>query len=421
MLLIKNGTLVNPKTHMHELFNILIENGKIVEINSDLSQMKTAVNPNEIDKVIDANGLYVVPGFIDLHVHLREPGFENKETIYTGTRACAKGGYTSVFCMPNTKPTIDNVITYEKLNQIIEKDAVISVYPVAAITKGIQGQQSTDHHALFHAGALALSDDGRTTMNENCMIEAFEQSRKWNRPIMTHSEDHEMTIHFKDTIFPEEAESNIVLRDLKLCEQQSGILHVQHVSTKVAIEAIRNAKTKGIKVTCEAAPHHFALSEEIIDMKSTLSKVNPPIRKEVDRQYLLEAIKDGTIDVIATDHAPHEKESKEKVYSEASFGISGIETAFSVSNKTLVETGLISFDKLIQMLTENPAKIAHLDHVGSIELGYDANLVILDPNKEVVIQCEDFLSKGKNTPFNGFAGKGEIIMTIYKGEIVYQK
>ena len=353
MLLITNGTIVNPKTDLLDQMDVLIKDGKIIKVDKGICR------PDNCD-LIDAKGLYVAPGFIDLHVHLREPGYSEKETIYTGSRASAKGGYTTVVCMPNTKPALDSVDVLHELQRIVSKDAVISVYPAAAITKGISGHELTDHDALFMAGAVALTDDGRTTMNASYMRAAFRASRKYDRPVMTHSEDHDVTVHLQDQVFPTEAESDIVLRDIGLCEEENGILHVSHVSTKKAVKAIEIAQKKGLDVSGEAAPHHFALSDEVVDMTSTRSKVNPPIRGEVDRKAIVDAIKRGVIEAIATDHAPHEKASKDKPYREASFGISGIESAFSVSYKSLVDSGEISLMDLIRLLTVNPARIARL-------------------------------------------------------------
>lgn len=414
MLLIKNGTLMDPKSNVNEKMDILIENGKIAKIDRCITK------PNECD-VIDASDLIISPGFIDLHVHLREPGFSEKETIYTGTRACAKGGYTTVVCMPNTSPALDSVKALEQLSEIVMRDGVIDVHPAAAITEGIAGHVLTDHKALFDSGAIALSDDGRTTMHEAFMREAFKASRQHGRPIMTHSEDHEVTQHIKNETFPTSAESDIVIRDIKLCEEENGILHVSHVSTKEAVKAIEAAQRKGLRVTGEAAPHHFALSEEKVDMRSTFSKVNPPIRSEADRRFLVEAIKKGVISVIATDHAPHEVSSKKKPYAEASFGISGIESAFSVSYASLVETGEIDLMTLLKMLTVNPAQVVGLTNVGELSVGADANITLIDINKEVVIDSSTFISKGKNTPFDGFKGKGEVIATLYKGKVVYSR
>ncbi len=423
MILIANGTIINPKTDQMAQLDILIQDGRIIEIGANLAQNITClISTSEMDvEIIDAKGYTITPGFIDLHVHLREPGYEFKETIYTGSRACAKGGYTSVVCMPNTKPALDCVETIETLKQIIERDSVISIYPAGAITIGIAGVVMSNHADLFENGAVALSDDGRTTMNRDYMREAFKVARAFDRPVMTHSEDHEITINYKDAIFPTEAESNIVERDIALCKEVDGILHVSHVSTAAAIDAISKGKESNIQLTCEAAPHHFALSDTRIDMASNYSKVSPPIRSEADRKHLVEAIKKGIIDVIATDHAPHEKASKTGPYSEASFGISGIESAFSVSYQALVNSGEISMMQLISMLTIKPAQIARLKEVGSIEKGYYADLTILDLEPNVTIDSESFLSKGKNTPFNGYVGKGEVIMTFHRGNKVFQK
>jgi len=423
MLLIVNGTIINPKSNQMETMDLLIHEGRIglVGVNLiDFTNDLAGQNASDIE-IIDAKGFYITPGFIDLHVHLREPGFENKETIYSGSRACAKGGYTSVVCMPNTKPALDNVETIEKLKKTIEEDSVISIYPTGAITVGIAGEVMSDHEALLQSGVVALSDDGRTTMNQDYMRNVFKVASAYNRPVMTHSEDHELTVNFKETIFPTEAESNIVERDIALCKEVGGILHVSHVSTKAAIDAIALGKAANIKLTCEAAPHHFALSDERVDMASNYSKVSPPIRSETDLKYLVEAIKKGVIDVIATDHAPHEKESKLGSYAAASFGISGIESAFSVSYQALVNSGEISLMHLIRMLTINAAQIARLKEVGSIEVGFFADLTIIDLDPEVIIDSATFISKGKNTPFNGYIGKGKVVMTIHHGKKVYQK
>lgn len=423
MLLIANGTVINPKTDQMELLDILIQDARIIEIGINLTDYANALcRVNESDlEVIDAKGYYITPGFIDLHVHLREPGFEFKETIYTGSRACAKGGYTSVVCMPNTKPALDTAMTIENLKKIIERDSVISIYPAGAITLGIAGASLSNHADLIQSGAVALSDDGKTTMNPDFMREAFKVAKDYDTPIMTHSEDHDITIHYKDAIFPTEAESNIVERDIALCKEVEGILHISHVSTAAAIDAIARGKESGLQLTCEAAPHHFALSDERVDMASNYSKVSPPIRSEADRKYLVEAIKNGIIDAIATDHAPHERESKECPYAQASFGISGIESAFSVSYQALVNEGEITLMQLIKMLTINPAQIARLKDVGSIEKGYYADVTLVDLKPNVKIDSETFISKGKNTPFDGYLGKGEVVMTLHHGNKVYQK
>lgn len=413
-ILIKNGIVVNPQNNHEGQYDIRIEDKRITEIGENLSE-------KDDDQVIDATNLFIAPGFIDLHVHLREPGFSEKETIYTGTRACAKGGYTRVVCMPNTKPALDTPAVIEALMDLCKKDAVITVVPTGAITKGIAGKTLTEHDQLFESGVCALSDDGRTTMNVDYMHAAFKSAKLAGKLVMTHSEDHEITERLSDEIYPTQAESNIVKRDIEICAAENGRLHVSHVSSIDAIEAIRSAKAKGIHVTCEAAPHHFALSEDSVDMQNTMSKVNPPIRSEKDRIAIVKALVDGTIDVIATDHAPHELESKLRPYASASFGISGIETAFSVSYTALVKSGEISLLKLIDLLSYRPAQIGKFKEVGAIEVGYFADLVLLDLNVEQVIDSSTFISKGKNTPFNGMHTYGAVAMTLHHGNVVYKR
>lgn len=413
-LLVKNGTVVNPKTGTNEKLNILIENGFIKEIGSKL-KIEGTVNE------IDAEGLIVTPGFIDLHVHLREPGFEIKETLKTGTEAAAKGGFTTVACMPNTKPALDSVETLEDLLRRIQETAVINVRPIAAITKNIQGAELTDHVSLIKAGAMAISDDGRTTMNDDFMRRAFTNARALNVPVITHSEDHNITSQYKEEVYPIEAEYKVVQRDVALCRETNGILHVAHVSGSEALKAIKEAKEEGLSVTCEAAPHHFALNTSMIDPMNPYSKVNPPIRDEVEQRAVIEGIRNGLVDIIATDHAPHEIASKETSYGNASYGISGIETAFPLAYTTLVLKESISLEKIISMMTDKPAEIGRLEREGSIEVGYKANLTLIDLNEKEVINPDTFLSKGKNTPFRGFEVQGLVKKTIYMGSVVYNR
>lgn len=417
MILIKNGNVIDTNENKIKKMDILIDQEKILKIGFELEN--TLCESKDI-QIIDANNLYVSPGFIDLHVHLREPGFEFKETIYTGSRACAKGGYTTVFCMPNTKPALDHVEVIKRLKEVIKRDSVIDIIPVGAITLNIQGETLSNHSELVNAGVKAISDDGRTTMNPELMRKAFENSKYLDVPIFTHSEDHDITKEYTHQPFPVEAESKIIQRDIDLCELEEGILHVSHVSSYDAIQMIKSAKSKGLKVTCEAAPHHFALNEELVDMSSPMSKVNPPIRSKFDQIALLNAIKDDVVDVIATDHAPHDIESKMVTYQNASFGISGIESAFTVSYSTLVMQGWIDLLKLISMLTDRPARIVQLRDVGILKEGYYADITIFDLEQEVKVQSETFISKGKNTPFEGFVGKGKIVKTIFRGKLVYE-
>lgn len=415
-LLLSNGYLVNPKDGKEGYFDILLENGYITKV-----VKRGQLNVSKDVDILDATGKVIMPGFIDLHVHLREPGFEYKETILSGTRACAKGGYTTVACMPNTNPVLDSTENIEKLLKIIESDACIDVLPIGAITKNIEGKIITDHKALYEIGAIGISDDGKTTMDATLMKIAFENAKKLGIPVITHSEDHDISEQFKETVYPLKAETTIVSRDIQLCEETNSRLHIAHISGAESIELVKKAKKRGVKVTCEAAPHHFALNDELVNVQDTSAKVNPPIRDKENQLAVIQGIIDGTIDIIATDHAPHDTESKLKPYAEAAYGISGIESAFSVSYSTLVKTKKISLMRFVEMLASKPAEIANLDKVGSVERGYKGNVTIVDLEKEITIDSQEFLSKGKNTPFNGKIYNGEVVMTLYNGNVVYQK
>jgi len=414
--LIKNGWVIDPAQKINQRADIIISGSEVVKVYTSESPCQS-----DYDDVIDAEGYLITPGFIDLHVHLREPGLPHKETIYTGSRACAKGGFTTVACMANTNPVIDTVKHLNQLKTIINRDSVIDIKPIAAITLGLEGKKLTDHDALLKEHVFALSDDGKTTMDDTLMRMAFKTSHQKSIPIITHSEDHDITSQYKDTVYPIEAEYKIVERDIALCEAEDGILHVAHVSGKKAISYIRDAKKRGLKVTCEVAPHHFALNDQMIDVLDPMSKVNPPIRSEEEQLAVIEAIKDETIDIIATDHAPHEIESKQKSYGQASYGISGIETAFAVAYTHLVKKSHITLYKLIEMMTIKPAQIGQFEKIGTLKPGCEANLVLIDLEKPWVIDRHAFLSKGKNSPFHQMSVYGEVAMTLYRGKKVYQK
>lgn len=413
MLVIRNAVVISPKAGLGDKKDIYINtvSGEIAGI-ADPGSPKM---PNE--QTIDAEGLVLMPGFIDLHVHLREPGFPEKETIYTGTRAMAKGGFTTVCCMPNTRPALDSVDTIEGLKKTIEKDAVIDVLPIGAITIGIEGSQLSDHDALMTTGIVGISDDGRTTMNNDYMVEAYRSSARLGIPVMTHSEDHDITDKLGGASSPREAEDNIVIRDIDLLGE--GHLHICHVSTVGAIEAIRKAQKEGKKVTGEATPHHFGLDLTMIDPNDPYSKVNPPIRTPEDRKAVIEALRDGTLCAVATDHAPHEKESKEREFNKATMGISGAETAFMVAHTELVLGSGFSLAQLAELMCEKPADVIGLEDRGVIEVGKMADLVLIDPEKETTVDPETFVSKGKNTPFAGRKYKGAVAYTFKKGRQVY--
>jgi len=411
---IVNGYLVDPAQKLEGYYDILIEN----------SVVKGVFMPHEsknitADETLDAKGLYVFPGFIDLHVHLRTPGYPEKETIESGSRACAKGGFTTVACMPNTKPCLDDTLTISTLKKQISEESAMAIYPIGAITQAISSKKLTDHEALIKEGVIALSDDGKTTMNDAFMKEAFINSKKYGLPIITHCEDHSVTEQYINQPYPLEAESTIVARDVALCRETGGQLHIAHVSSPESLKVIEKAKKDGVTVTCEATPHHIALSDQIVDILDPMSKVNPPIRSEIERALLIEAIQKGVVDIIASDHAPHEMATKNGSYGEVTYGFSGIETSFQVGYTHLVKNNLISLPKLIEMMTIKPAQIAHLKNVGTLKTGYEANFVLVDLEATEKIDRDQFLSKGKNTPFHGMTLNGKVVKTFYKGNCIY--
>lgn len=407
---------MDPATNRKGYYDVIIEGDRILGV---LPHEERIWEP-EVEQ-INANNMLVVPGFIDLHVHLREPGFEHKETIKSGTYACAKGGFTTVACMPNTNPTLDTVGRLKDLESRIASDACIDVKPIAAITMGIAGNELTDHMALYAQGILALSDDGRTTMNSDFMLTALKKAEALEKLIITHCEDHDVTDGYDESVYPIEAETNIVKRDIELARLTNGKLHIAHVSGKDAIDAIADAKAKGVKVTCEVTPHHFGLNDALVDVMQPQAKVNPPIRSQVHQMALIKGIKEGVIDIIATDHAPHDEASKSGKYSEAAYGISGAETAFSVAYEVLVLRENIPLMKVLSMMTSKPAEIFGLDDRGSIQEGNFADVVLIDLEKAYRIDSRQFASKGKNTPFHGMDVHGVIEKTLFRGEVVFKR
>lgn len=422
-LLIKNGTVIDPKKGVQEKLDILIKDDIIVEIGKDIY--------GENAKIIDARGMIVTPGLIDIHVHLREPGFEYKETIETGTKAAAAGGFTTVACMPNTKPTIHSREVVQYVKNKATTEGVVNLLTIGSISKDLEGKELSDIDEMVEEGIVAISDDGKTPMDKGIMIEAFKKAKEYKIPLISHCEEHNLSKggsmnlgRVSDRIgiqgIPSEAEYLIVQRDIQLCELTDSILHIAHVSTKESIDIIRSAKEKGLKLTCEAAPHHFILTDEIISQENTYTKVNPPLRGQEDLEAVIGGIMDGTIDIIATDHAPHDEESKGVSYDRAAFGISGIELAFPLSYQQLVLKRKLPLIKLIEMLTIKPANIIGVDK-GTIEVGKCADIAIIDLNEEYAIDSKDFYSKGKNTPFEGYKVQGKICYTIVGGKIIYER
>ncbi|MEW6675838.1 MAG: dihydroorotase [Nitrospirota bacterium] len=428
-ILIKSGHIIDPSQGIDRIGDILIEDGKIKEIKVQGfkgSRVQGLRTPNSELRTIDAKGLYVLPGLIDMHVHLREPGFEYKETIKTGTMAAVKGGFTTVCCMPNTYPVNDNASVTEFIIRKTAQEGLCNVLPIGAITKGQKGEELAEMGAMKAEGCIAFSDDGMSVMNSLIMRRALEYSKAFNIPIISHCEDLTLseggvmnegllsvTLGLRG--IPAEAETIMVYRDISLAELTGGMLHIAHVSTEGSVKLIRDAKKEGINVTAETCPHYFSITEDILKGYDTNAKVNPPLRTERDIGAIKEGLKDGTIDVIATDHAPHHRDEKLQEFDKAPSGISGLETALGLSLR-LVEEGILTISQLIEKMAVNPARILNISK-GSLKIGTDADVVIVDINKEFKVEASKFVSKGKNTPFDRWLLKGMPVVTISKERI----
>lgn len=402
--------------------DVRIEGNKIAEIGSEL--------PVNDATVIAGEGLFLSPGFIDVHVHLREPGGEHKETVETGTHAAAKGGYTTICAMPNTRPVPDTKENLEHVNQLIEKNAKIRVLPYASITTRLTGKERTNLEELKEHGAFAFTDDGVGIQEAAMMYEAMQDAAKIDMPIVAHCEDNSLiyggALHEGNRNkelgllgIPSICESVHIARDVLLAEAAGAHYHVCHVSTKESVRAIRDAKKAGIRVTGEVSPHHLLLSENDIPGDDADWKMNPPLRGEEDLQALREGLLDGTLDFIATDHAPHTAEEKAVGVKKAPFGITGLETAFPLLYTNFVKTGEWTMKQLIDWMTKKPAEVFNLPY-GKLAVGEEADLVLIDLNKEQDIDRTTFVSKGKNTPFDGWTCAGWPVKTIYGGEIVWE-
>lgn len=411
--LIKSGRVLCPKSGIDKVADILIEDGRIKEINESISVDETVT-------VITARNKLVMPGIVDIHTHLRTPGFEFKEDLVSGSNSALAGGITTIACMPNTKPALDSPEVLNTLNKRIEEEASINIKIISAITKDLKGESLADLEGNVKAGAVGFSDDGRTTMNDDYMIDAFKEANRLNVPVITHCEDHEKSDFYKDQPAPPELEYTIVKRDIDLCDRVKGRLHICHISTKEGVEYVREAKANKTRVTTEVAPHHFAISQEEIDILDPYTKVNPPIRTNDHKEAIIKGIQDGTIDVIATDHAPHEQSSKEKPYAQAAFGITGFESSFALSYTYLVKAGHITLNKMVEMMTSKPSELLHLDS-GTLEVGKFADITIADLEPTYVIDPKTFLSKGKNTPFAGKEVTGKVTHTFVRGVLKYKE
>lgn len=425
-LLITGGHLIDPSEGQNSGKNILIEDGVV----------KAWLGANEFApedaEVFDATGLIVAPGFIDLHVHLREPGQEYKETIETGAAAAVAGGFTSVCCMPNTNPINDNAAITRFIIEQSKRAGLANVFPIGAITKASDGAELAEMGEMKTAGIVAVSDDGRPVPNAGMMRRALEYARDFDLTVVDHCEDkslsaggvmHEgrMSLLLGMKGMPALAEDIDAVRDCLLAEMTDAKIHIAHISTKGAIEAVRKAKAKGLKITCEAAPHHFVLTDEAVEGYDTNTKMSPPLRSREHLEAVLEAIKDGTIDAVATDHAPHHQDEKNLEFDRAPFGITGLETAVGLAFEKLVHTGLISLPRMIEMFSTNPARIFNLEKRGTLKPGSFADVTILDPDLKWTYSVADTKSKSKNSPFDGEEFTGSAVATIVGGRIVYQR
>jgi dihydroorotase len=421
-LLVRNGRVIDPASRLDATVDVLIEDGRISQVGPRLSASGA--------EILDATGRVVAPGLIDIHVHLREPGFEYKETIESGTVAAAAGGFTAVAAMANTSPTNDTAAVTEFILRRAAEVGKVTVYPVGAISKGLEGKRLTEIGELVSAGAVAVSDDGHPVEDPYLMRRAMEYATLFDIPIIEHCET--LALHPGGTMhegfwstslglrgIPAASEEIAVRRNIILAELTGARLHIAHLSTRGALEAVREAKRKGLPVTCEAAPHHLLLTDEAVRGYDPNTKMKPPLRSEEDRQSLLTGLADGTIDAIATDHAPHHADDKCMEYDKAAFGVVGLETAVPLCLDRLVNRGTISLPRLIELLSAKPARILGLPK-GSLAVGADADVTILDLDRPFTVRPETFQSKGRNTPFAEWNLRGRPVTTLVGGRIVWE-
>ncbi|MBW1979670.1 MAG: dihydroorotase [Deltaproteobacteria bacterium] len=425
-LLLKNGTIIDPSQNMHQQGDLLLLDGKIAALGAAAARAAEGVADLQ---TIEVTGKAVVPGLIDMHTHLREPGFEYKETIRTGSEAAVAGGFTSVACMPNTDPVNDNRSVTEFILQQARQCGLANVYPVAALSKASEGRTLTEFADLRDAGAVAFSDDGNPVIRSAVMRRALEYAYSLGMPVISHCEDrglaadgvmHEGLVATRLGLrgMPSIAEDVMVARDIAIAEYTNTAVHIAHVSTRGAVQLIRDAKDRGVQVTAEATPHHFTLTDEALAEFDTNAKVNPPLRAMEDVEAIQQGLKDGTIEVIASDHAPHSPLEKEVEFDYAAFGMVGLETAFSLSLRLVLDK-VLTLDQLVQKMSCNPARILNLAK-GTLAVGSDADVTVFDLESEWTVTASRLRSKSKNTPFDGWTIPGRVLYTIVGGEIKYQ-
>ena len=422
-ILIKNGLVVDPSQKINNIMNVEIINDRVLNIHK-----RKTINTDSYDEVIDAKGLVVSPGLVDIHVHLRDPGFKHKETIHTGSLASVAGGFTSIACMPNTSPANDKPEVTKYIIKKAKDLGLVNIFPIGAITKSLNNLKLAMILENIKAGCVGISDDGFPVSNSKLLFAAMEIAEKNSFPVISHCEECSFSLDgvanegfftkkygFKG--IPNISEELGIIKDIAIAEYTNAHLHICHVSTKDSVQIIKEAKKRGVNVTCEATPHHFTLSDKDIKNCDSNFKMNPPLRSKEDVTAIMNGIADGTIDIIATDHAPHAEKEKKKGFISGPFGIIGLETALPLS-LNLVRKKKISVSNLINIMSTKPSEIINIDR-GSLKKGFKADVVIFDKNKKIIVNKELMYSKSKNTPFNGMKLKGKVIRTIVNGKTVY--
>ncbi len=421
--LLKNGIVIDYASRLNEKMDVLIKDGKIMKLEKQINE--------SADQVIDCTGLSIMPGMIDMHCHLREPGFEHKETIETGSKSAVKGGFTTICPMPNTKPTPDSTIVLSKIIEEAKRVNLCNVLPFASVTKGEKGEELVDFSELKKAGAIAFSDDGMPVENANMIRKAMIETNKIGSFVSEHCEEKSVSAGAINAgkiaeklgvegVLPE-AEEIMAARDIVIAETNNLHTHICHISTSTSVNMIRDAKKRGVKVTCETCPHYYSFTVEEVLKSGVNAKMNPPLREKKDQDAIIAGLKDGTIDAIITDHAPHTEEEKAKGLATAPNGIIGFETALAATITNLVDKKHISYIDMVRLMSYNPANLLGLTNKGQIKEGYDADITVFEPDIEYIYEKESIVSKSKNTPFIGKKLKGQVAYTIVGGRIVYER